>query len=224
MNHGDPPPGRLDQKEAAAPMAVKKSETDQRVVQLDIPIEHRMILRNKIETWRDGDRGDLEKPATLARPEAARRRVATYARLIEALRVGRIALPDEEARARLTEAAEGFDQEQAWEEKKVEHDCLWSFLDYLGGRVDIDAGTSTMAKDDLVLESVLFRRVIDAHRTHLGEAELVLELGDARADSGGDDAVNRAVHDLTVAGLLHIRDGLITPARAALRSQEPQDL
>ena len=222
--HGPP-----DHKENQLPMADTKPTTDQRVVRLGMPIEHRMILRNRIETWREGELGDLEAPEQIRDPDAARRRAVVYERLIEALRTGRIALPDEEARSCLSEAATGFEESEEWEETKVDHDSLWSLLHAVGGPFDeedrptpADAGDPTTAESDLMVESAVLERVLEVHPAHLCREELVIELGED-ADLDRRDAVGRAVHALACAGLLHIRDDLITPTRAALRFSEILD-
>lgn len=233
MKSGDPQRwnayGPPDHKENELPMADKKSTGDQRVVRLDMSIEHRMILRNRIETWRDAELEDLKTPAGMRSPEKARLRVAAYRRMIEALRTGNVTLPDEEARVRLTGAARGFDDAEEWEETKVDHDSLWSLLTAIGGPVDEDDQPnsadhfSSAAEVDLAMESVVLQRVLDVHPAHLSEGELVVELFGEGADFGSRDAVKRAARDLAAIGLLHMREELITPTRAALRSAELQD-
>jgi len=61
---------------------------------------------------------------------------------------------------------------------------------------------------------VLFR----SHPTAVTLDELVLEVGGH--DPGERDAVERAVRDLSGAGLLHNRDAFVLPTRAALRFDE----
>jgi hypothetical protein len=114
-------------------MANDKPTDGARVVPLDLSIERRLILRNEIEVWRAGDREDLETPEKLADPDRTRRRVATYERLIEALSRGKIELPDEEARAALQGAADGFDEAEEWEETRAIHDAQRALLAVLGG-------------------------------------------------------------------------------------------
>lgn len=207
-------------------MADKKSTTDQRVVRLDMSIEHRMILRDKIETWRDAERDDLKTPSGMRSPEKPRLRITTYERLIEALRTGSITLPDEEARVHLTGAARGFDEAEEWEETKVDRDSLWSLLNAIGGPVEeedqpvsADRFRST-AGDDLAMESAVLQRVLDVHPAYLSVRELVVELVGEEADFGSRDAVEWAAAELAGQGFIHLREKLITPTRAALRSAE----
>jgi hypothetical protein len=206
-------------------MTDKQIVFDQRLVMLDLSIEHRMILRRRIESWRAGDKEDLETPEKLSDPDATRRRVAAYERLIRALRLGRIALPDEEARLRITEAARGFDDAEEWEERRVDHDSLWSLVAAVEGPVELEPGggsPSTSSEDDRAMESAVMRRVLDVHPVRLSEAELALELVGDDPAFGKRDAVERAARDLASIGLLDIRDELIAPTRAALRSAELQ--
>jgi hypothetical protein len=210
-------------------MADKNPTTDQRVVRLDMSIEHRMIVRNRIETWRDGELDDLKTHPGMENQDAARQRVATYGRLIEALRLGRITLPDDDARLRLTEAAISADEAEEWEESKVDHDSLWSLVSAVGGKVELTPAVytggvpSTTAEDDRAMEAVVLSRVLEVHPAHLSEDELVAEIVGEEAQFGSRDAVERAARDLAGIGLLHIREELITPTRAALRSAELQD-
>ncbi|HEX6752590.1 MAG TPA: hypothetical protein VF093_03265 [Solirubrobacterales bacterium] len=70
------------------------------------------------------------------------------------------------------------------------------------------------AGDDAATESAVLQLALALHPTSLSFEELVRELGDDR------DAVERAVADLTGAGLLHRKGPFVVPTRAALRFDE----
>lgn len=214
-------------------MANEKPTDGARVVPLDLSIERRLILRNEIEVWRVGDREDLETPDKLSDPDRTRRRVATYERLIEALTRGKIELPDEEARAALESAADGFDEAEEWEEVRAVHDAQRALLAVLGGDEDlaplaptgrIEGRTIwTTRDDDLAMESAVLQRVLDVHPARLTADELIREIAGEAAGFGDRDAVERSARDLGGVGLLHTRDDFVTPTRAALRFQELLD-
>jgi len=72
------------------------------------------------------------------------------------------------------------------------------------------------AEEDAALESAVLQQVLALHPATLSLDELVRELGEE------DDAepVERAVRDLTAAGLLRRSEDLVLPTRAALRFDE----
>ncbi|HXF30298.1 MAG TPA: hypothetical protein VN522_02170 [Solirubrobacterales bacterium] len=75
--------------------------------------------------------------------------------------------------------------------------------------------------EDARVESALLQRVLDLHPTRVTADELVRDLAGEDADFGARDAVERAIRELTGAGLLHrTEDGLITPTRAAIHFGE----
>jgi len=81
------------------------------------------------------------------------------------------------------------------------------------------AGVTTCAEDD-ALESALVRHLLDLYPTQLTRTELRREMG---GDPGGFaecDAIDRAVRELTAAGLLHEGKEFVVPTRAALRLSE----
>jgi hypothetical protein len=213
-------------------MANQKPTDGTRVVPIDLSIERRLILRNEIEVWRDGDREDLQTPDKLSDPERTRRRVASYERLIEALSRGKIELPDEEARCALQAAADGFDDAEEWEETRATHDAQRALLAVFEPSAEKEPGradsaereaTWTTREDDLAMESAVLQRVLDAPPARLTVYELVRELIGEQAEFGDQDAVERAVRDLGGVGLLHTLDGFVTPTRAALRYEELLD-
>jgi hypothetical protein len=221
-------------------MANEKPTDDGRVVPLDLSIERRLILRHRIEIWRAGDREDLaESPDERWDPDRLRR-IAVYERLIEALTRGKIELPDEEARAVLQEAADGFDEAEEWEETRAVHDAQRALLVLLGSdggneeaatplesvtdRGALDGKTAwTTWDDDLAIESAVLQRVLDVFPARLTVEELIREMAGQAAEFGNRDAVERAARDLGGVGLLHRRDDFVTPTRAALRFHELLD-
>ena len=83
----------------------------------------------------------------------------------------------------------------------------------------------TNAGEDVRVESALIQRVLDLHPTRMTADELVRDLAGEDAGFAARDAVERAIRELTGAGLLHrTDDGLITPTRAALHFGELLDL
>lgn len=73
---------------------------------------------------------------------------------------------------------------------------------------------------DAVLESAVLQQVLALHPTVMTIAELAREMGESEKRSPARDAIERAVRDLTGAGLLHSSDSFVLPTRAALRFDE----
>jgi hypothetical protein len=74
------------------------------------------------------------------------------------------------------------------------------------------------AAQDAATESAVLQLVLALHPATVTLGELARELG---ADAADDrDAVERAVGDLGGAGLLHRREDIVLPTRAALRFDE----
>lgn len=76
------------------------------------------------------------------------------------------------------------------------------------------------SEEDRAVESAVLELVLALHPARLTGPELVRELAGEEPDFGERDAAERAARDLSGAGLLHNRDGFLTPTRAALRFQE----
>jgi hypothetical protein len=76
--------------------------------------------------------------------------------------------------------------------------------------------------DDTRLEAVLLQRVLDLQPTRVTSEELVRDLTGTDEDFGARDSIERAIVELTRAGLLHpvTDDGFVTPTRAAVRLGE----
>lgn len=81
----------------------------------------------------------------------------------------------------------------------------------------------TTEAEDAVTESAVLQRVLDLHPAQLTVAELIRDVGGERAGFAERDAVERAVRELSGAGLLHQTDPFVLPTRAALRFSELLD-
>jgi len=81
----------------------------------------------------------------------------------------------------------------------------------------------TPAAEDAATESAVLQRVLDFHPVLVTLAELIREIDGESADFAERDAIERAVRDLTGAGLLHRHDTFVIPTRAALRFSELLD-
>lgn len=81
----------------------------------------------------------------------------------------------------------------------------------------------TPAAADAATESAVLQQLLDLHPIQLTAAELVRELGGETPGFGERDAIERAIRDLTGAGLLHGHEGFVIPTRAALRFSELLD-
>ncbi len=73
------------------------------------------------------------------------------------------------------------------------------------------------AEQDRVVESAVLQHLLALHPTAVTVDELVRELTPDGGSFAHSDAVERAVHDLVGAGLLHRSESLVLPSRAALR-------
>jgi hypothetical protein len=84
-----------------------------------------------------------------------------------------------------------------------------------------DSWTPTAA--DAAAESAVLQRLLDLHPIQVTAAELVRDVGGESPNFAERDAIERAVRDLTGAGLLHSSDAFVLPTRAALRFSELLD-
>jgi hypothetical protein len=82
-----------------------------------------------------------------------------------------------------------------------------------------EASRTTWAEDEGV-ESAVLRQLLDLHPTQLTLSELRREMGGAPDSFAERDALERAVRELTAAGLLHEGGEFVVPTRAALRFDE----
>jgi hypothetical protein len=81
----------------------------------------------------------------------------------------------------------------------------------------------TPAAEDAATESTVLRQLLDLHPVLVTTAELVREIGGGSPPFAERDAIERAVRDLTAAGLLRSHETLLLPTRAALRFSELLD-
>lgn len=79
--------------------------------------------------------------------------------------------------------------------------------------------SSNLAQDMQDQHYVLLH-VLALHPSHLTIPELVREVVADVEDFASTDAVERAIRDLTGAGLLHCPGGVVMPTRAALHFHE----
>jgi hypothetical protein len=78
----------------------------------------------------------------------------------------------------------------------------------------------TPAAEDAATESAVLQQVLNFHPVQVTLAELVREVGGESAGFAERDAIERAVRDLSGAGLLHSHEAFVLPTRAALRFNE----
>lgn len=83
--------------------------------------------------------------------------------------------------------------------------------------------TRTPAEEDARVEAAVLRQLLALHPIQLGLGELLRELGIEAEDFEQRDAVERAVRELTGAGLTRRSGELVLPTRAALRLDQLLD-
>jgi hypothetical protein len=76
---------------------------------------------------------------------------------------------------------------------------------------------------DTATEAAVIQHLLDVHPSQLTTAELIRELCGEELGFAERDAIERAVRDLVGVGLLHQRETLLTPTRAALRLSQLLD-
>lgn len=103
------------------------------LVPLALPPQHISILRERLTTWLDGVREDLEGVDEAQRPDQAWQEARAFERLLTALATGKICLPDEAARTALEASAAAHDKESDYADVTATHDALHALLDALGG-------------------------------------------------------------------------------------------
>jgi hypothetical protein len=81
----------------------------------------------------------------------------------------------------------------------------------------------TPAAGDAATEAAVLQQLLDLHPVQVTAAELVREIGGESPGFAARDAIERAVRDLSGAGLVHSRDSFVLPTRAALRFSELLD-
>lgn len=104
-----------------------------RPVPLDLPAKHIPVLRACLTGWLEGVREDLNAPEKLRRPDKARREAQAFERLLVALAIRKIVLPDEAAREAVAVATEDDDAASNYREIAANHDALHALLGVLEG-------------------------------------------------------------------------------------------
>jgi hypothetical protein len=84
---------------------------------------------------------------------------------------------------------------------------------------DIDQTGSPLGQDTTV-EAAVLRQLLALHPVQLTLAELVREISNGQTGFGATDPVERAVGQLSAAGLVHRSGDMVMPSRAALRFYE----
>jgi hypothetical protein len=80
--------------------------------------------------------------------------------------------------------------------------------------------TRNPSAQDMTIEAVVLRQLLALHPIQLTVGELAREIGGEAADFAQTDAVERAIDQLAVTGLLHVNGNVVLPSRAALRFYE----
>jgi hypothetical protein len=103
------------------------------LVPLALPPQHIPILRDRLTTWLDGVREDLETLDEAQQPDQAWQEARAFERLLTAFTTGKICLPDEAARTAIEISASASDKESDYAKVAATHDALHALLDALGG-------------------------------------------------------------------------------------------
>ncbi|HSR94120.1 MAG TPA: hypothetical protein VLK56_04580 [Solirubrobacterales bacterium] len=74
--------------------------------------------------------------------------------------------------------------------------------------------------EDTAVEAAVLRQLLALHPVPLTLRDLQREIAGEPGDFAARDAVERAVRDLTAAGLVHRSGDVVLPSRAALRFDE----
>lgn len=85
-----------------------------------------------------------------------------------------------------------------------------------------DESRTTWAEDE-AMESAVLRELLDLHPTRLTLEEVAREVAGNGGSFAERDAIERAVRQLSGAGLLHRGEEFVAPTRAALRFSELLD-
>lgn len=80
--------------------------------------------------------------------------------------------------------------------------------------------TRSPSAQDTTVEAAVLRQLLALHPIQLTVGELAREIGGETADFAQTDSVERAVQELTAAGLAHRTGEVVIPSRAALRLDE----
>lgn len=102
-------------------------------VALDLPDSQRKILRSTLSDCLEGVSGDLKKHEGLPDPEKAQQEADAFGRLLAALDVGTISLPDKESREAVEAMVASIENDSDYARVIAEHDALFGLLSLLGG-------------------------------------------------------------------------------------------
>jgi len=100
-------------------------------VPLRLPVAQTEILHDELLGWLAGIDEDLESSDLLRDPGAMTREAEAFRRLLHAVETREIVLPDEEARAALAKAAEGYDEAADLKKVVAIHDAHHALLGVL---------------------------------------------------------------------------------------------
>lgn len=81
----------------------------------------------------------------------------------------------------------------------------------------------SLLEEDARIEAAVLRQLLALHPIHLTLDEVVREIAGQDGEFRLQDAVKRAVRELTAAGLVHRSGEVVLPSRAALRFDELLD-
>jgi hypothetical protein len=113
-------------------LAVHLTAGGKLAVPLDLPPEQKLILREEFFGGLDSCLLDLKTPERLRDPAATATEGAIFSRLLQALDVGEIAVPDEDARARIDRLAGRYDDAHDYAEITATHEAHRAIIDVLG--------------------------------------------------------------------------------------------
>ena len=114
-------------------MSCSQPTGDLATVPLDLPAPQAKILRGTIASCLEGASLDLRAPDQLPDPDRLQKEANAYKRLLAALDVGAIPLPDEEAREAVAVMVLAIEEDPAYARAIAEHDALFGLLSLLGG-------------------------------------------------------------------------------------------
>jgi hypothetical protein len=114
-------------------MSCQHPTRGQYAVPLNLPAAQTAILRDDLSGWIAGIEEDLNHPNDLLDRTAALGEARAFRRLLAALDAEEIRLPDEDARAAMEKAADGYDVAAGYERAIAVRDAYRALLDLLGG-------------------------------------------------------------------------------------------
>ena len=100
---------------------------------LNLPAEHVSFLRDEMTGWLDSLRSDLRTPERLEDASRTEREAEAIERLLVALAVGQLSVPDSEGEALLRAALASHDRENGYQEVVAAHDAMHGLLVVLEG-------------------------------------------------------------------------------------------